>query len=133
MPEPTAYTPTPLPQVPPGTTVAYLADGTPVYVPAATLAAQQQAPLVIQAPTEPIPTWLRNGLLAAVGVLVLCTPAAVLLIVAGPALVATGQAVAYGGIGIGVSVIGVAAAIKSLRETPRQARPARTGLFSKQS
>ncbi|MEU3084747.1 hypothetical protein ABZ697_31155 [Streptomyces albidoflavus] len=128
--EPTAYTPIPLAQVPPGTTVAYLADGTPVYVPAATLAAQQQTPLVIQAPTEPIPSWLRNGLIAAVGVVILCTPAAVLLIVAGPALVATGQAVAYGGIGIGVSVIGVAAAIKSLRETPRAPR---SGLFGKKS
>ncbi|MEV7518931.1 hypothetical protein AB0O03_28790 [Streptomyces diastaticus] len=128
--EPTAYTPTPLPQVPPGSTVAYLPDGTPVYVPAATLAAQAQAPIVVQAPTEPIPSWLRNGLIAAVGLLVLCTPAAVLLIVAGPALVATGQAVAYGGIGIGISVIGVAAAIKSLRETPRAPR---SGLFGKKS
>ncbi len=105
--------PAPLPAVPPGMTVAYTAQGQPVYV------QQAQAPqIVVQMPSTPIPPWLRNALLASVGLLILCTPATVLLVVAAPALMATGQALAYGGIGIGIAVIGVAAAIKSLRETP---------------
>ncbi|MFG3216066.1 hypothetical protein [Streptomyces tendae] len=111
------YAPQPLPVVPPGMTVAYTPQGQPVYIPQT-----QQPPVVVQMPTQPIPAWLRNGLIASVGLLILCTPATVLLVVAAPAIAATGQAVAYGGIGIGIGVIGVAAAIKSLRETPRPAK-----------
>ncbi|WP_331718149.1 hypothetical protein OG985_50345 (plasmid) [Streptomyces sp. NBC_00289] len=120
------FEPQPLPVIPPGMTVAYTVQGQPVYVP------QQQAqpqPVIVQMPSQPIPTWLRNGLIASVGLLILCTPAAVLLVVAAPAIAATGvavagagQAIAYSGIGVGIGVIGVAAAIKSLRETPRAAK-----------
>ncbi|MEU1503069.1 hypothetical protein [Streptomyces sp. NPDC005732] len=116
------YQPQPLPAIPPGMAVAYTPQGQPVYVP------QQQAypqPVVVQMPSQPIPPWLRNMCVFAVGLLILCTPAAVLLVVAAPAIAATGvavagagQAVAYSGIGVGIGVIGVAAAIKSLRETP---------------
>lgn len=108
------YTPEPLPAVPPGMAVAYTSQGQPVYVPQT-----PQQPIVVQMPTQPVPAWLRNGLLFSVGLLILCTPATVLLVVAAPAIAATGQAVAYGGLGIGAGVIGIAAAIKSLRETPR--------------
>ncbi|MGW1931124.1 hypothetical protein [Streptomyces sp. NPDC001919] len=118
------YSPTPLPQVPPGMTVAYTAEGQPVYIPAQA----PQQPVIVQMPTQPIPAWLRNGLIAAVGLVILCTPATVLLVVAAPAVAAMGQAVAYGGIGIGIGVIGVAAGIKALRETPKPAKP---GLLSK--
>lgn len=116
------YSPQPLPAVPPGMVVAYTAQGQPVYVP------QQQAqpqPVIVQMPSQPIPAWLRNGLIASVGLLILCTPATVLLVVAAPAVMAMGQSLAYSGIGIGIGVIGVAAAIKSLRETPRQAKTAK--------
>ncbi|MFH8797681.1 hypothetical protein [Streptomyces sp. NPDC017941] len=105
--------PTPLPAVPPGMVVAYTPQGQPVYVPQ-----QQAAPVVVPMPSQPIPSWLRNGLLAAVGLVVLCTPATVLLVVAAPAVMAMGEGLAYGGIGVGIGVIGVAAAIKALRETP---------------
>lgn len=107
------YSPQPI-AIPPGMTVAYTPQGQPVYIPQT-----PQAPVVVQMPTQPVPAWLRNGLLFAVGLLILSTPATVLLVVAAPAIAATGQAVAYGGIGIGIGVVGVAAAIKSLRETPR--------------
>ena len=70
-------------------------------------------------PSKPVPDWLRNLLVFAVGLLILCTPATVLLVVAAPAVMALGQGIAYSGIGIGIGVIGVAAAIKALRETPR--------------
>ncbi|WP_435060322.1 hypothetical protein [Streptomyces sp. bgisy060] len=120
------YVPQPLPSIPPGVTVAYTAEGQPVYVPA-----QGPQPVIVQMPTQPIPAWLRNGLLVAVGLVILCTPATVLLVVAAPAVAAMGQAVAYGGIGIGVGVIGVAAGIKALRETPKPAKPARGGFFGK--
>lgn len=119
------YSPQPI-AVPPGMTVAYTSQGQPVYVP------QQQAmpqPVVVPMPSEPIPAWLRNGLIAAVGLLILATPVTVILVVAAPALAATGvavagagQAIAYSGIGVGIGVIGVAAAIKSLRETPAAPR-----------
>ncbi|MFJ8677720.1 hypothetical protein [Streptomyces sp. NPDC093589] len=114
------YASQPLPAVPPGMTVAYTAQGQPVYV----HQQQPQQPVIVQMPatSQPVPAWLRNGLLLAVGLLILCTPATVLLVVAAPAVAATGQAVAYGGIGIGIGVIGVAAAIRTLRETPRQAK-----------
>ncbi|MEU8437819.1 hypothetical protein AB0F18_33975 [Streptomyces sp. NPDC029216] len=116
---PIPYTPQYLPAaVPPGMTVGYTPQGQPVYIPA-----NGQAPVVVQMPTQPVPAWLRNGLLFAVGLLILCTPATVLLVVAAPAVAAMGQAIAYGGIGIGIGVIGVAAAIKALRETPRAPRP----------
>ncbi|MFI7360315.1 hypothetical protein ACIBTP_41220 [Streptomyces avidinii] len=111
--------PQPLPVIPPGMTVGYTAQGQPVYIPAATA----PAPVIVQMPTQPIPAWLRNGLIAAVGLVILCTPATVLLVVAAPAVAAMGQALAYGGIGIGIGVIGVAAGIKALRETPRAPRP----------
>ncbi|MER7659813.1 hypothetical protein [Streptomyces albidoflavus] len=113
------FEPQPMPVVPPGMTIAYTAQGQPVYVP------QQQAqpqPVIVQMPSQPIPTWLRNGLIASVGLLILCTPATVLLVVAAPAVMAMGQGLAYSGIGVGIGVIGVAAAIKSLRETPRPAK-----------
>lgn len=112
------YIPQQLPAVPPGAVVAYTPQGQPVYIP------QQQAqqPVIVQMPTQPIPAWLRNLLIAAVGLLILCTPAVVLLVVAAPALMAMGQALAYSGIGVGIGVIGVAAAIKALRETPRPAK-----------
>ncbi|WP_329449429.1 hypothetical protein OG906_43530 (plasmid) [Streptomyces sp. NBC_01426] len=103
--------------VPPGMTVGYTAEGQPVYIPT-----EGPAPIVVQMPTQPIPAWLRNGMIAAVGLLILCTPATVLLVVAAPAIAAMGQAIAYGGIGIGIGVIGVAAAIKELRVTPRPAK-----------
>ncbi|MDK1477018.1 hypothetical protein QNO07_27100 [Streptomyces sp. 549] len=111
------YSPQPLPVVPPGMTVAYTAQGQPVYIPQT-----QQPSVVVQMPSQPVPAWLRNGLIAAVGLLILCTPATVLLVVAAPAVVAMGQGLAYSGIGVGIGVIGVAAAIKSLRETPRPAK-----------
>ncbi|WP_138899237.1 hypothetical protein [Streptomyces chryseus] len=104
--------------VPPGMTVGYTAQGQPVYLPAS-----GPAPVVVQMPSAPVPAWLRNALIAAVGLLILCTPATVLLVVAAPAIAAMGQAIAYGGIGIGIGVIGVAAAIKELRVTPRAPRP----------
>jgi hypothetical protein len=107
------YQPQPLPAIPPGVTVAYTPQGQPVYIPQTA-----QPPVVVQLPTQPVPAWIRNALLLAVGLLILCTPATVLLVVAAPAVAAMGQALAYGGIGIGVGVIGVAAAIKALRETP---------------
>ncbi|MFD4263788.1 hypothetical protein ACFWR9_40855 [Streptomyces sp. NPDC058534] len=110
------YIPQQLPAIPPGATVAYTPQGQPVYLP------QQQQPVIVQMPSQPIPGWLRNFLIAAVGLLIMCTPAVVLLVVAAPALMAMGQAIAYGGIGIGIGVIGVAAAIKALRETPRPAK-----------
>lgn len=115
--EPTTYRPTPLPQIPVGASVVYDQSGTPVYLPP-----QQSAPIVIQMPapaSAPIPAWIRNALLCAVGLVIVCTPATVLLVVAAPALEATGQAVAWSGIGIAAGVIGIAAAIKSLRETPK--------------
>ncbi|MGW8768697.1 hypothetical protein ACWGN5_40230 [Streptomyces sp. NPDC055815] len=119
------YTPTPLPAaIPPGMTVAYTPQGQPVYIPT-----QGQPPVIVQMPTQPIPPWLRNGLLVAVGLVILCTPATVLLVVAAPAVAAMGQAVAYGGIGIGVGVIGVAAGIKALRETPKQPKTQGAGLL----
>lgn len=113
--EPQPYTPQPLPVIPPNMTVAYTAQGVPVYVP------QQPAPapVVVQMPNQPLPAWLRNFLVAAVGLLILCTPATVLLVVAVPAIEAIGQSLAWGGVGIGIAVIGVAAAIKALRETPK--------------
>lgn len=111
------YSPQPI-EVPAGMTVGYTAQGQPVYLPAA----GAQAPIVVQMPTAPVPAWIRNGLLVAVGLLILCTPATVLLVVAAPAIAAMGQAIAYGGIGIGIGVIGVAAAIKELRVTPRAPR-----------
>ncbi|MEU3078528.1 hypothetical protein [Streptomyces laurentii] len=111
------FIPQQLPAIPPGATVAYTAEGQPVYLPA-----QAQAPVIVQMPTQPIPAWLRNGLLAAVGLVIVCTPATVLLVVAAPAVAAMGQALAYGGIGIGIGVIGVAAGIKALRETPKPAK-----------
>ncbi|WP_326813306.1 hypothetical protein [Streptomyces scopuliridis] len=107
------YTPQPL-AVPPGMAVAYTPQGEPVYIPQTA-----QPPVIVQMPTQPVPAWIRNGLLLAVGLLILCTPATVLLVVAAPAVAAMGQAIAYGGIGIGIGVIGVAAGIKALRETPR--------------
>ncbi len=113
------YTPQSLPVVPPGMTVAYTAQGVPVYVPQG---GQAPAPVVVQMPTAPVPAWLRNALLAAVGLLILATPLTVILVVAGPAIAATGQGIAYGGIGIAVSVVAVAAAIKSLRETPKTSK-----------
>ncbi|MFJ2774906.1 hypothetical protein [Streptomyces sp. NPDC087300] len=103
-----------LPAVPPGMTIAYTPQGQPVYIPQ-----QQAAPVIVPMPTQPIPAWLRNVLIGAVALLILCTPATVLLVVAAPALVAVGQGLAYSGIGIGIGVIGVAAAIKALRETPK--------------
>jgi cytochrome c biogenesis factor len=106
----------PAPIVPPGVTVAYTAQGQPVYLP------QQQAPMapiVVQMPTQPIPAWLRNALIGAVGLLVVCTPATVLLVVAAPALAAIGQMLAFSGVGVAIAVVGVAAAIKALRETPK--------------
>ncbi|MDX2695931.1 hypothetical protein [Streptomyces ipomoeae] len=109
------YSPTPLPAIPPGMTVGYTASGQPVYIP------QQQAhpqPVIVQMPSTPIPAWLRNMCVFGVGLLILCTPATVLLVVAAPAVMAMGQGLAYSGIGIGIGVIGVAAAIKALRETP---------------
>ncbi|MEW1804696.1 hypothetical protein AB0428_33360 [Streptomyces virginiae] len=116
---PTPYIPQQLPAaVPPGVTIGYTPQGQPVYIPQTA-----QAPVVVQMPTQPIPAWLRNGLIAAVGLVILCTPATVLLVVAAPAIAAMGQAIAYGGIGIGIGVIGVAAAIKELRVTPRSPRP----------
>jgi len=115
------YAPQPFPAIPAGVTVAYTPQGQPVYIPQQPPV--QQPAVVVQMPSQPIPAWLRNGLLVAVGLLILCTPATVLLIVAAPAIAATGQAVAYGGIGIGVGVIGVAAGIKALRETPRPPKP----------
>lgn len=109
------YSPQPLPaQIPPGVTVAYTPQGQPVYVPQSA-----QPPVVVQMPSKPVPDWLRNLLVFAVGLLILCTPATVLLVVAAPAVMALGQGIAYSGIGIGIGVIGVAAAIKALRETPR--------------
>lgn len=105
--------PIPAPMVPPGMTVAYTPQGQPVYVPQ-----QQTQPVFVQMPTQPIPAWLRNFLIFGVGLLILCTPAVVVLVVAAPALMAVGQGLAYGGLGIGVGVIGLAAAIKALRETP---------------
>ncbi|MGW5003784.1 hypothetical protein ACWEP8_39740 [Streptomyces hydrogenans] len=120
------YTPTPLPAViPPGMTVAYTPQGQPVYIPVQ----QGQPPVIVQMPTQPIPAWLRNGLIMAVGLVILCTPATVLLVVAAPAVAAMGQAVAYGGIGIGVGVIGVAAGIKALRETPKPVKAQKAGLL----
>ncbi|MFJ2884296.1 hypothetical protein [Streptomyces sp. NPDC087272] len=109
------FIPQQLPAIPPGATVAYTPQGQPVYLPQT-----GQAPVVVQMPTQPIPAWLRNGLLMAVGLLILCTPATVLLVVAAPAVLAMGQSLAYGGIGIGIGVIAVAAGIKALRETPRR-------------
>ncbi|MFF4709737.1 hypothetical protein [Streptomyces sp. NPDC001297] len=109
------YQPTPLPVVPPGMAVAYTPQGQPVYIP------QQQAapqPVIVQMPSQPLPAWIRNLLALAVGMVILCTPAAVLLVFAAPAVMAMGEGLAYGGIGIGIGVIGVAAAIKALRETP---------------
>ncbi|MFF8697352.1 hypothetical protein ACF08W_34650 [Streptomyces sp. NPDC015144] len=110
-------TPAPM-EVPPGVMVAYTPQGQPVYVPQTA-----QPPVVVQMPTTPIPPWLRNALLVAVGLLILCTPATVLLVVAAPAVLAMGQSLAYGGIGIGIGVIAVAAGIKALRETPKQHKP----------
>lgn len=104
--------------VPPGTTIAWTAQGQPIYVPQ-----QQPQVLLVQQPSTGLPDWVRNLLIVAVGLLILCTPLTVLLVVAAPAIAATGQAVAYGGLGIAVAVIGVAAAIKSLRETPRPPEP----------
>lgn len=112
------YQSQPQPVIPPGMTVAYTPEGKPVYIPQT-----GQPPVIVQMPTQPIPSWLRNALLMAVGLVILCTPATVLLVVAAPAVAAMGQALAYGGIGIGVGVIGVAAGIKALRETPRQPKP----------
>ncbi|MEU9523709.1 hypothetical protein [Streptomyces sp. NPDC048224] len=111
------YIPQQLPAIPPGATVAYTPQGQPVYLPQS-----PQPPVVVQMPTQPIPSWLRNGLLMAVGLLILCTPATVLLVVAAPAVMAMGQGLAYSGIGVGIGVIGVAAGIKALRETPRPKR-----------
>lgn len=120
------YQPTYLPQVPAGAQVGYDQSGRPVY-----LAPQQQAPapVYVQMPaaSEPIPAWIRNGLLVAVGLLILCTPATVLLVVAGPALEATGEGIAYGGIGIGIAAIAIAAGIKALRETPKTAKASKGG------
>jgi hypothetical protein len=120
-----------LPAIPPGATVVYDQTGHPYYLPANQPVMgppvmnypQAQAPIVVQMPSQPVPPWLRNAMIAAVGILILSTPAVVLLVVAAPALAAAGQAVAYGGIGIGIGVIGVAAAIKALRETPKAPRP----------
>lgn len=130
--QPYTHTPQPVPvqqhvpaAIPPGVTVGYTPQGQPVYV------QTQQQPVVVQMPSQPIPAWLRNGLLFAVGLLILCTPATVLLVAAAPAIAATGQAVAYGGLGIGAGVIGVAAGIKALRETPRQPRQARGAQLAK--
>lgn len=114
-----SYSPIPLPVIPPGMTVAYTAQGQPVYIP------QQQAhpqPVFVQMPSTPIPAWLRNMCIFSVGLLILCVPAVVVLVVAAPAVMAMGQGLAYSGIGIGIGVIGVAAAIKSLRETPATPR-----------
>ncbi|MGW1675680.1 hypothetical protein [Streptomyces sp. NPDC002324] len=112
------YSPTPLPAIPPGMTVAYTAQGQPVYIP------QQQAaqPVFVQMPSTPIPAWLRNMCIFGVGLLILCVPAVTILVVAAPAVMAMGQGLAYSGIGIGIGVIGVAAAIKALRETPAPAK-----------
>jgi hypothetical protein len=107
------YNPQPL-AVPPGMSIAYTPQGQPVYIPQT-----PQPPVVVPMPSQPIPSWLRNGLIASVGLLILCTPATVLLVVAAPAVMAVGQSIAYSGIGIGIGVIGVAAAIKALRETPK--------------
>lgn len=110
------YTPQPI-AIPPGMTVAYTPQGQPVYIP------QQQAqPMVVQMPSQPIPAWLRNFLILGVGLIILCVPGVAVLVVAAPAVMAMGQGLAYSGIGIGIGVIGVAAAIKSLRETPRAAK-----------
>lgn len=110
------YQPQPLPAVPPGMTVAYTPQGQPVYVP------QAPQPMVVQMPSQPIPAWLRNFLIFGVGLLILCVPSVAILVVAAPAVMAMGQGLAFSGIGIGIGVIGVAAAIKSLRETPRAPR-----------
>ncbi|MGW6708084.1 hypothetical protein ACWGDE_24770 [Streptomyces sp. NPDC054956] len=126
---PIPYTSGPFPAIPPGVTVGYTPQGQPVYLPQT----GAQAPIVVQMPTQPVPAWIRNGLLVAVGLLILCTPATVLLVVAAPAIAAMGQAIAYGGIGIGIAVIGVAAAIKELRVTPRAPRPVRTVRRTKKS
>lgn len=110
-----SYTPQPLPVIPPGMTLAYTAQGQPVYIP------QQQPmpqPVYIQAPSPAVPAWLRNFLIFGVGLIILCIPGVAVLLVVAPAVMAMGQALAYSGIGIGIGVIGVAAAIKSLRETP---------------
>ncbi|MER8237433.1 hypothetical protein [Streptomyces sp. NPDC094049] len=122
------FIPQQLPAIPPGATVAYTADGQPIYLPAQH---HGPAPIVVQMPAQPVPAWLRNGLLAAVGLVIICTPATVLLVVAAPAVAALGQALAYGGIGIAVASIAVAAGIKALRETPAPAKPARTGLLGR--
>ena len=144
------YIPQPI-AIPPGMTVAYTAQGQPVYIP------QQQAmpqPVYVQPPSQALPDWLRNFLILGVGLIILCVPAVTVLLVVAPAVmamrmpilaaeagrhgawpvetiaaasekaaaVAEGQALAYSGIGIGIGVIGVAAAIKSLRETPAAPR-----------
>lgn len=112
------YIPQPI-AIPPGMTVAYTAQGQPVYIP------QQQAmpqPVYVQPPSQALPDWLRNFLILGVGLIILCVPAVTVLLVVAPAVMAMGQALAYSGIGIGIGVIGVAAAIKSLRETPAAPR-----------
>lgn len=113
------YIPQQLPAIPPGATVAYTAQGQPVYIP------QQQAmpqPVFVQAPSQTLPAWLRNFLIFGVGLIILCVPAVTVLLVVAPAVMALGQGLAYSGIGIGIGVIGVAAGIKALRETPRPAK-----------
>ncbi|MFD5455580.1 hypothetical protein [Streptomyces olivaceus] len=113
------YIPQQLPAIPPGATVAYTAQGQPVYIP------QQQAmpqPVFVQAPSQALPPWLRNFLIFGVGLIILCVPAVTVLLVVAPAVMALGQGLAYSGIGIGIGVIGVAAGIKALRETPRPAK-----------
>lgn len=112
------YTPQPLPAIPPGMTVGYTAQGQPVYVPQQ----PQPQPVVVQMPSQPLPAWIRNLLALSVGLVILCTPATVLLVVAAPAIEAMGQALAFSGIGIAVGVVGIAGAIRSVRETPRQAK-----------
>ncbi|EFL04322.1 predicted protein [Streptomyces sp. SPB78] len=115
------YRPAPLPEpvIPPGALVGYTPQGQPVYLPPQ---AQAPQPVYVQVPTSPIPAWLRNALVAGVGLLVVCTPLVVVLVVAAPAMAAMGQGIAYGGLGIGAGVIGIAAAIKSLRETPKPSK-----------